>query len=135
MLMALQPETTAITELDRGVEMDVPVRDQLSRILVELNEYLGTIISGSLTLRAARIEADLPEPTPYKLRAMLTQWLTQANAASLLTIEDARTTADVMIGTLESRHIHAYMQQVQLSSKQHRDYIRAMLDVLFPSRA
>jgi len=135
MLMALQPETTAINELDRGVQLDVPVREQLSRILVELNEYLGTIISGSLTLRAACIEADLPEPTPYKLRTLLALWLTQADTAGLLTVEDARTTADVLIGTLESRHIHAYMQQAQLSSKQHRDYIRAMLGVVFPSRA
>jgi AcrR family transcriptional regulator len=135
MLMALQPESTAITELDRGVQTDIPVREQLSRILVELNEYLGTIISGSLTLRAACIEADLPEPTPYKLRTLLTQWLTQANTAGLLTIADARTSADVLIGTLESRHIHAYMQQEQLTSKQHREYIRALIDVVFPERA
>ncbi len=71
MLMALQPETTAIRELDRGVLTDTPIRDQLARILVEVNEYLGTIIGGSITLRAARIEAELPEPTPYKVRALL----------------------------------------------------------------
>ena len=135
MLMALQPETTAITELDRGVQTDVPVREQMSRILVELNEYFGTIISGSLTLRAARIEAELPEPTPYQLRTRLAQWLTQADAAGLLRVEDARTTADVLIGTLESRHIHSYMQQQPLSSKQHREYIRAMIGVVFPERA
>lgn len=134
MLMALQPETTAINEMDRGVQLDVPVREQLSRILVELNEYLGTIISGSLTLRAARIEAELPEPTPYKLRTLLAQWLTQANVAGLLSVDDTRTAADVLIGTLESRHIHAYMQQQPLSSKQHREYIRAMIDVVFPPR-
>jgi AcrR family transcriptional regulator len=135
MLMALQPDTTPINELHRGVQPDVPVHEQLSRILVELNEYLGTIISGSLTLRAACIAADLPEPTPYKLRTLLGQWLTQANAAGLLAVQDARTAADVLIGTLESRHIHAYMQQEQLSSKQHREYIRAMLEVIFPARA
>jgi hypothetical protein len=38
------------------------------------------------------------------------------------------------IGAIESRHIHAYMQQQQLSSQQHRDYIHAMLDVVFPAR-
>ena len=132
MLMALQPEVTVITEIDRGIQPGVPVRHQLSQILIELNEYLGTIISGSITLRAARIEAELPEPTPSKLRALLTQWLQDAAAAGLVRVKDARTTADVLIGTLESRHIHAYMQQEQLSSKQHRDYIRAMLEVVFP---
>jgi hypothetical protein len=96
---------------------------------------LGTIITGSLTLRAACIATDLPEPTPYTLRTLLGQWLTQANAASLLAVQDGSTTADVLIGTLESRHIHAYMQQQQLSSKQHRDYIRSMLDVVFPARS
>jgi hypothetical protein len=111
----------------------VPVREQLAQALVEINQYLGTIISGSLTLRAARIEADLPEPTPYKLRDQLTQWLTQATGVGLR-VSDARTTADMLIGALESRHIHAYMQQQQLSSKQHRDYIAAMLDVLFPGQ-
>ncbi|HEX5045582.1 MAG TPA: TetR/AcrR family transcriptional regulator [Gammaproteobacteria bacterium] len=135
MLMALQPEVTAITELDRGIQPDVPVREQLARILVELNEYLGMLIGGSITLRAAQIEAELPDPTPSKCRALLADWLTAANTAGLLGIADASTTADVLIGTLESRHIHAYMQQVELSSKQHRDYIRAMLDVVFPERA
>jgi AcrR family transcriptional regulator len=134
MLMALQPETTAINELDRGVQTDVPVRDQLARILVEINEYLGTIISGSITLRAARIECELPEPTPYTVRTLLAQWLVQANAAKLVDVDDARTTAEVLIGTLEARHIHAYMQQEQLSSKQHREFIRAMLGVVFPER-
>jgi AcrR family transcriptional regulator len=134
MLMALQPEVTVITELDRGIQPDVPVREQLGRILVELNEYLGTIIGGSITLRAAQIEADLPDPTPFKLRELLADWLTAAHALLLLQVADARTTADVLIGTLESRHIHAYMQQQQLSSKQHREYIRAMLDVVFPQR-
>jgi AcrR family transcriptional regulator len=133
MLMALQPEGMPITELARGVQPGVPVREQLSQALVEINQYLGTIISGSLTLRAACIESDLPEPTPYQLRDQLTQWLTQATGVGLR-VNDSRTTADMLIGALESRHIHAYMQQQQLSSKQHRDYISAMLDVLFPGQ-
>ena len=134
MLMALQPEGTAITELDRGVQPDVPVLHQLAQVLIELNEYLGTIISGSLTLRAAGIEAELPEPTPYTLRRLLIQWLKQADTVGVLKVEDGKTTADVLIGTLESRHIHAYMQQEQLSSKQHREFIRALLAVVFRER-
>jgi AcrR family transcriptional regulator len=134
MLMALQPEGTPITELDRGLQPGVPVREQLGHILIEVNHYLGAIISGSLTLRAACIVSELPEPTPMRVRALLTAWLTQASAAGVLTVTDAPTTADVLVGTLESRHIHAYMQQEQLSSQQHRDYIRAMLDVVFPAR-
>jgi len=135
MLMALQPETTAITELDRGVQTDVPIIEQLVRILVEVNEYLGMLISGSLTLRAARIEAELPEPTPYQVRARLENWLTQADAGALLRVADPHTTADVLIGALEARHIHSYMQQQVLSSKQHREYIRSMLGVVFPQHA
>jgi hypothetical protein len=69
-----------------------------------------------------------------RLRLELAAWLTQAAAAGLLTVVDPRTTADVLIGTIESRHIHAYMQQQQLSSQQHRDFIHAMLDVVFPAR-
>jgi AcrR family transcriptional regulator len=134
MLMALQPEGTPITELERGVQPGVAIREQLGQVLIELNEYLGTIIGGSVTLRAAGIEVELPEPTPQRLRLLLAQWLSQATAAGLLVVNDARTTADVLIGTLESRHIHAYMQQEKLSSKQHRDYIHAMLDVVFPAR-
>jgi AcrR family transcriptional regulator len=132
MLMALQPEVTAIRELDRGVLLDVPVREQLSHVLIELNEYLGTIISGSITLRAARIESELPEPTPYALRNLLTQWLMQANAMGMLKVADAKTTADILIGSLEARHIHAYMQQKPLLSKQHREFIRTMIAVVFP---
>jgi hypothetical protein len=72
---------------------DTPIRDQLTRILVEVNEYLGTIISGSITLRAARIECELPEPTPYKSGRCSRQWLVQAHKAKLLAVVDARTTA------------------------------------------
>jgi len=134
MLMALRPEGTVITELERGVQPGVAVREQLSQVLIELNDYLGSIIGGSITLRAAGIEVELPEPTPQRVRLLLTQWLAQATNAGLLVVIDPRTTADVLIGTLESRHIHAYMQQEQLSSKQHREYIQAMLDVVLPTR-
>jgi len=135
MLMALQPDVAAITELERGVQPDVPVCDQLARVLIEINEYLGMIILGSMTLRAARIDAALTEPTPYTLRSLLARWLTQAHNASLLTVKDAATAADVLIGSLESRHIHAYMQQQQLSPKHHREFVRAMLAVVFPAAA
>jgi AcrR family transcriptional regulator len=135
MLMALLPEgTTPVTQLDRGLQPGAPVREQLTDVLFEINQYLGAVISGSLTLRAACIESDLPEPTPTRLRAQLAGWLMQAGAAGLLTVTDPPTTADILIGAIESRHIHAYMKQQQLSSQQHRDYIQAMLDVVFPGR-
>jgi AcrR family transcriptional regulator len=135
MLMALQPEgSSAVTDLERGLQPGVPVREQLHHVMMEINDYLGSVISASLTLRAARIEAELPEPTPSRVRAMLSAWLTQATTAELLVVRDPRTTADVLIGTLEARHIHAYMQQLQLSSQQHREYISAILEVVFPTR-
>lgn len=134
MLMALQPEGTPVTELDRGLQPGVPVREQLTHVLIEINQYLGAVISGSLTLRAACIESNLPEPTPTRLRAQLAEWITLAGTAGLLTVTDPPTTADILIGAIESRHIHAYMKQQQLSSHQHREYIQAMLDVVFPGR-
>ena len=76
----------------------------------------------------------MPEPTPYQLRAKLAAWLTQAASLSLLTVVDAHMTADILIGAIESRHIHSYMQQQHLTSQQHREYIDAMLDVVFPGR-
>ncbi len=103
-------------------------------MLIEINQYLGAVISASVTLRAACIEANLPEPTPSQLRARLAVWLTQAASLSLLTVVDAVTTADILIGAIESRHIHSYMQQQHPTSQQHRDYIAAMLDVVFPGR-
>ena len=78
MLMAFQPEGTPITELDRGLQPGVPVREQLTHVLIEINQYLGAVISASMTLRAACIAADLPEPTPLRMRAELAGWLTQA---------------------------------------------------------
>lgn len=132
MLMALQPEGTVITELDRGPQPGVSAQSQLAQILIEINEYLGMIILGSMTLRAARIASDLPEPTPYTLRRLLTRWLAQADGAGALKVRDATTSADVLIGALESRHIHAYMREARLSSKEHREYIRALLGVVLP---
>jgi len=135
MLMALRPAgATPVTELEQGLQPGIPVLEQLGHVLLEINQYLGAIITGSLTLRAACIEENLPDPPPTHLRDMLAAWLRQAAAAKRLAVSDAPTTADVLIGTLESRHIHAYMKQQRLSSQQHRDYIRDMLDVVFPSR-
>jgi AcrR family transcriptional regulator len=71
MLMAFQPEGAPVTELDRGLQPGVPVREQLGHVLIEINQYLGAIISASITLRAACIESNLPEPTPYQLRTRL----------------------------------------------------------------
>jgi hypothetical protein len=112
----------------------VPVREQLGHVLLEINQYLGAVISASVTLRAACIEAVLPEPTPSRLRSMLADWLNEASGANLLSVVDPATTADALIGALESRHIHAYMQQRQLTTQEHRDYIRALLAVVFPNR-
>jgi AcrR family transcriptional regulator len=134
MLMAFQPEGAPVTELDRGVQPGIPVREQLGYVLSEINEYLGAIISASITLRAACIESNLPEPTPSQLRAKLAGWLSQAASVGLLTVVDAVTTADILIGAIESRHIHSYMQQQHPTSQQHREYIGAMLDVVFPGR-
>jgi len=134
MLMAFQPDGAPMTELDRGLQPGVPVREQLGHVLIEINQYLGGVIGASVTLRAACIEADLPEPTPSQLRARLAGWLTQAAGAGVLTVVDAPTTADILIGAIESRHIHSYMQQRHLTSQEHREYIRAMLDVVFPGR-
>jgi hypothetical protein len=134
MLMAFQPEGAVVTELDRGVQPGVPVREQLGHVLMEINQYLGAVISASVTLRAACIESNLPEPTPYQIRTKLATWLTQAATLGLLTVVDAPTTADILIGAIESRHIHSYMQQRHLTSQEHRDYIAAMLDVVFPGR-
>lgn len=132
MLMAFQPEGTPVTELTRGVQPGIPVREQLTRVLLEINEYLGAVIAASVTLRAACIEADLPSPTPTEVRVQLAAWLGQAASAGLLTIIDASTTADILIGAIESRHIHSYMKQQRPTSQQHRDYVSAMLDVVFP---
>ncbi len=134
MLMAFQPEGALVTELDRGVQPGVPVLEQLAHVLIEINQYLGAVIAASVTLRAACIEANLPEPTPLQLRARLAAWLTQATTIGMLAVVDAHTTADILIGAIESRHIHSYMQQQHLTSQQHREYIHAMLDVVFPGR-
>lgn len=134
MLMAFQPDGAPFTELERGVQPGAPVREQLGHVLIEINQYLGAVIAASITLRAACIESNLPEPTPSQLRERLAAWLTQAGNGGVLTVTDARTTADILIGAIESRHIHAYMQQQHLTSQQHREYIRAMLDVVFAGR-
>jgi AcrR family transcriptional regulator len=132
MLMAFTPEGAPVTELARGIQAGIPVREQLSVVLLEINEYLGAVIAASVTLRAACIEASLPAPTPMQVRAQLAAWLAQAAEARLLTVVDAPTTADILIGAIEARHIHSYMQQQHPTSQQHRDYIRSMLDVVFP---
>lgn len=134
MLMALQPEVADMTGLNRGVQPREPVREQLAHVLGEINEYLGAVIMGSLTLRAAHIAAALPEPTPYRLRTRLAQWLSSAAEQGLLAVQDDDATAEVLIGALEARHIHAHMRGERLSAKQHWEFIQSMIGVVFPAR-
>ena len=69
MLMALQPEVAVMTGLDRGVQPGEPVREQLAHVLGEINEYLGAVIMGSLTLRAAARADSLPFARPTRALA------------------------------------------------------------------
>ena len=41
MLMALQPDVTPMTELDRGVQPGIPIRDQLTQVLIESTRTSG----------------------------------------------------------------------------------------------
>ena len=131
-----ETDAAVFQALEAGVREDKPAREQLYGLLQGLNAELVPLMGQALD-RQDDTEDNAP-PTahwPIVTRKLLERWLAQAASRQLLPVTDASLTAQVLIGTLESRVLTGYLSRKPHSRQQDRVFIRALIRLMFPTTA
>ena len=128
---ALWPPDPPILEiLEKGIARAVPIEDELFEILYQLATYAEAEIPATFTLYAAGLRAkpgeDFSDVSPARLRRALTKWFSEAVRAGDMVCAP-RTAAEVAIGTLEARAMHAFIGRRQSSARETRAFIRELV--------
>jgi AcrR family transcriptional regulator len=128
---ALWPaDPPVLATLEQGITRAAPIEQQLLDILYELASYAGAEIPATFTLYAAGLRAkpgeDFSDVAPARLRRALAKWLRQAVLAGEIVCAP-RTVAEVIIGTLEARAMHAFIGRRPSSARETRAFIRALV--------
>jgi AcrR family transcriptional regulator len=136
LLMAYGEDDTAVfAALEAGVRRDQPARPQLYRLLLDLNSELERLIGQALVHAGEPSSGPATEHWPVVARKLLSRWLAQAAAQQALEVNDASLTAQVLVGTLESRILTGYLTRKTHSAQQHRVFVRALIRLLFPAKS
>jgi hypothetical protein len=101
----------------------------LREIVTELAGYVDAEIPATFTLYAAGLRArpgeDFSDVTPARLRRALTKWLRQAVRAGELHCAP-RTAAELILGVLEARAMHAFLARRAVPAREHATFIRVL---------
>ncbi len=132
------PDPPILAVLEQGFVDGEPIERQLRRIVAALARYADAEIPATFTLYAAGLRAkpgeDFSEVTPTRLRRAMTKWLRQAMERGEA-ISDPRTVAELVLGTLEARAMHAFLGKRKVPERETRAFVRALVaTVLFPVR-
>ena len=133
------PDPAVLATLEAGGPRDEPVESALRAMLAELSIYTDAEIPATFTLYAAGLRAkpsdDFSDVTPARLRRALTRWLRSAVDAGTIDC-DPRMAAEVLIGTLEARAMHAFLGKRAITARETRDFVRDLVaTVLRPAAA
>lgn len=123
-------DPAVLGELERGFVAGAPVAGQLRTILAELAAYVDAEIPATFTLYAAGLRAkpgeDFSDAAPARLRRALTSWL-KAAAVEAPLVCDPRTAAELVLGTLEARAMHAFLGQRAVPRRETLAFVRALV--------
>lgn len=123
-------DPAVLAELERGFVAGAPVAEQLRTIVAELATYVDTEIPATFTLYAAGLRAkpgeDFSDVTPARLRRALTRWLKAAATETPLVCEP-RMAAELILGTLEARAMHAFLAQRAVPRREMLGFVRALV--------
>lgn len=135
-LQALWPPAPEVEKLiELGVRSDEPVDKQLLHILYELSTYTAAEVPAIFMLYAAgvkapRTKAEIAEITPIRLRNKLASWLRGARKTGELRAIKPAVAAEVIMGTLEARNLHAFLTRQEIPSAQARAFARELMRAL-----
>jgi AcrR family transcriptional regulator len=131
------PDPPVMKRLDEGVRQGEPVDDQLLSIVYELADYVAAEIAATFLLyaggRRPRPGEDFSEVTPMVLRRKLARWLTEAAGAGRRSGPKPEIAAELIMGTLEARNLHAFITKKPISTRASRAFIRDVVAAIFRS--
>lgn len=132
------PDPPVLGLLEHGVVTESPVERQLLDIVAALARYTDAEIPATFTLYAAGLRArpgeDFSDATPARLRRALAKWLRKAVRRERLACAP-RTAAELILGALEARAMHAFIGKREPSARETRGFIRALVDTVLDARA
>jgi AcrR family transcriptional regulator len=133
------PDPAVLAVLEAGGPRAKPVETELRAMLADLSVYADAEIPATFTLYAAGLRAkpsdDFSDVTPARLRRALARWLREAVQAGEIDC-DPRMAAEVLIGTLEARAMHAFLGKRTISARETREFVRDLVaSVLRPGGA
>ena len=124
------PDPPVLERLLCGPAAGTPAVEQLRDIVAELARYVDAEIPATFTLYAAGLRAkpgeDFSDVSPARLRRALTAWLRQAVRAGDLVCAP-RTVAELILGTLEARAMHAFLARQPVPLREQQAFIRGLL--------
>jgi AcrR family transcriptional regulator len=124
------PDPQVLETLQEGFHPGAPFEVQLRKITWELAVYAKAEIRPTFALYAAglrdKVGNNLAEVPPLQLRRALTKWLRQAVRCGEIAC-GPRTVAEVVIGTLEARAMHAFLARREFTDRETRTFIRNMV--------
>lgn len=127
------PDPLVLKTLQEGFRPTAPFEEQLCDILWELAVYAEAEIPPTFTLYAAgcrdKVGNNLAEVPPRHLRRALTRWLGQAVRCGEAAC-DPRTVAEMTIGALEARAMHAFLARRKVTNRETRTFIRSMVSTI-----
>lgn len=137
LLAALWPPDPPVEAiLDCGVQKDTPIGEQLLNIVYGLASYVAVEIPAIFMLHAAGVKAptkNLSNVTPLRLRRKLARWLEDALSGGELRDVEPEVAADLIMGSLEARHLHAFIQRRPISTRRNRSIVRDIVTTIFDS--
>ena len=124
------PDPQVLKTLEQGLDAERSVEEQLLDIAAQLARYVDEEIPATFTLYAAGLRAkpneDFSDATPARLRRGLTRWLRQAARAGAIACAPALA-AELILGTLEARAMHAFIGKRPHTERQTRAFLRSLV--------
>lgn len=136
LLKALCPtDPPVLQQLADGVDESRSVTKQLRDMLLELQQWTEAEIPATFTLYSIGV---LPEPgdeiensQPARLRRALTGWLKKAARVTKMSCPP-RVGAEILLGVLEARALHAFISRRPHTVRESRAFIRELVASVFP---
>ena len=136
LLKALCPsDPPVLADLAAPVVADTPIREQLREYLAQLEDWTEAEIPATFTLHSIGMR---PEPgdeidnsQPLRLRRALAEWLRRAAKYERIA-SPPRFAAEVLLGTLEARALHAFVSGNTPSDRERRAFVKQLAATFFP---
>ena len=135
LLRALCPTDAPVIQQLDSLDETTPVAKQLRDVLLQLQTWAEAEIPATFTLYSIGL---LPEPgdeieksQPARLRRALADWLRRAAKVTRMSCPP-RVAAEILLGTLEARALHAFITRRPNTVRESRAFIRDLVATVLP---